>query len=475
MMQSSPYHPKSPIQNPKWYHHPKEDRPLTTRVILVRHGESSYNIERRVQGHCDESALTEAGRASAKQVGVALTDLPFQAIYTSPLQRAKETAEIIAAGLTAAPALQPTDDLKEVNLVLWEGLLFTEVAEKYPDEYRQWQKEPHLMRMAVPAADGTTIDFFPIPALYEQARQFWQTVLPQHAGQTILVVAHSGINRALISTAIGLTPDRYQSIQQSNCGISVLNFSGSLGDPVQMESLNLTSHLGDRLPKIRPGHTGPRLLLVRHGETDWNRQSRFQGQIDVPLNDTGRSQAQKAADFLQPVTLDRAVSSPMLRPKETAEIILQQHPHITLELNEFLVEINHGLWEGKYEAEIKQLYAQELADWHTRPETVQMPEGENLQQVWQRAEIAWKAIVTAAASRPEFTTVLVVAHDAINKAILCQVLGLQPANFWNFRQGNGAVSVIDYPDGADSAPILQAMNITTHLGSVLDKTAAGAL
>ena len=73
-------------------------------------------------------------------------------------------------------------------------------------------------------------------------------------------------------------------------------------------------------------------------------------------------------------------------------------------------------------------------------------------------------------------TVLVVAHDAINKAILCQVVGLGPEAFWRFKQGNGAVSVIDYPNGIDSTPVLSAANITTHLsGSILDKTAAGAL
>jgi len=68
-----------------------------------------------------------------------------------------------------------------------------------------------------------------------------------------------------------------------------------------------------------------------------------------------------------------------------------------------------------------------------------------------------------------------VAHDATNKTLLCHILGLPTDNFWNFRQGNGAVSVIDYPSGLNGVPVLQAMNITTHLGGVLDKTAAGAL
>ena len=72
-------------------------------------------------------------------------------------------------------------------------------------------------------------------------------------------------------------------------------------------------------------------------------------------------------------------------------------------------------------------------------------------------------------------TGIVVADDAINKVILCYLLGLSPANFWNIKQGNGAVSVIDYPLGKPEELVLQAINLTTHLGGVFDKTAAGAL
>jgi len=449
---------------------------LTTRIILVRHGESSFNVERRVQGHWDKSTLTEAGRSSALQVGDALSELKFDAVYSSPLSRAKDTAELILSRLKTPPAtpLQTTNNLKEINLVLWEGLLFTEVAERYPEEYHNWKYTPHQMRMTIPGPDGQPTDFYPVPALFEQAKDFWKELLPRHAGQTILIVAHSGINRALISTAAGLECDRYQSVHQSNCGINVLNFAGGWGDPVQLESLNLTAHLGQPVPKPKTGLKGPRFLLVRHGETNWNREKRFQGQIDVPLNDNGRAQSKQAADFLKSVPIQYAVTSPMLRPKETAEIILQYHPDVTLELEDNLREIGHGLWEGKLEAEIEQSYPGMLHQWQKTPETVQMPEGENLQQVWARAIDAWDRIVQTASDRPEPGTTLVVAHDAINKAILCYVLGLGPENFWTFKQGNGAVSVIDYSQEGEK-PVMTAMNITTHLGGVLDKTAAGAL
>jgi probable phosphoglycerate mutase len=449
---------------------------LATRVIIVRHGQSSYNSLKMIQGRCDESVLTEKGCEDARKVGAALSSLNFDAVYSSPLQRAKKTAEVILSYLPGAPEIRTPSNLMEIDLPLWEKLCKSDVKEKFPDDYRCWKERPHEFCMSIPTPEGIK-EHFPVLSLYEQAKEFWQEILPRHQGGTILIVAHNGINRCLLASALGIPPALYHSIQQSNCGINVLNFAGGLGELVQLESLNQTSHLGNPLPTPREENRGLRLLLVRHGETEWNRVSRFQGGIDVPLNDNGRQQGQKAAEFLKDVAIDFAVSSPMLRPKETAEIILQHHVNVKLDLQEALKEINHGLWEGKLEPEIRQEYPDLLHQWHIAPETVQMPEGENLQQVWDRAVAAWDAIVQSVElSDTELKTGLVVAHDAINKVILCHVLGLSPASIWSIKQGNGAVTVIDYPHGLEKAPILQAMNITTHLsGGVLDKTAAGAL
>ncbi|MFH7026487.1 MAG: histidine phosphatase family protein [Heteroscytonema crispum UTEX LB 1556] len=449
-----------------------------TRVIIVRHGQSTYNTEKRIQGRTDASKLTDKGRNDATLVGKALSNILFNAIYSSPLQRAKETADIICSSLTTdsgrSSVPQTSDKLLEIELPAWEGMITSSVKEKFSEDYRIWHEHPDQLRMLVKNGEETK-EHFPVLALYEQARQFWQEILSRHQGKTILIVGHNGINRALISTAVGISPSRYHSIQQSNCGISVLNFSGGLGDSVQLESMNQTQHMGETLPTLRPDHQGVRLLLVRHGETEWNRQTRFQGQIDVPLNDNGRQQSQKAGEFLKDIEIDFAVTSPMLRPKETAEIILGHHNRVKLELQDGLREISHGLWEGKLEKEIEQEFPGELQRWRIMPEQVQMPEGENLQQVWERSVAAWDSIVQAALTK-QLKTGLIVAHDATNKTLLCHILGLSAENFWNFRQGNGAVSVIDYPFGLNGLPVLQAMNITTHLGGgVLDKTAAGAL
>jgi phosphoserine phosphatase len=211
---------------------------------------------------------------------------------------------------------------------------------------------------------------------------------------------------------------------------------------------------------------------VRHGETDWNRQGRFQGQIDIPLNENGRAQAAAAGEFLRKVSFDRAYSSSMSRPRQTAEGILKHHAGVPLTSVSDLVEIGHGEWEGRLEEEISAGWAELLADWKRAPETVQMPGGETIHDVWDRSLRGWNSIAASLAAEE---TALVVAHDAVNKTILCALLGLTPADIWAVKQGNGGVTVIDYPNGADQAPVVVCLNQTAHLGGVIDRTAAGAL
>jgi phosphoserine phosphatase len=448
---------------------------LSTRVIILRHGQSSYNSQGRIQGRSDLSVLTDRGQADAKLTSTAFQGLVFDAAYCSPLQRARQTATTVLTELGQQACLQTDDRLLEIDLPLWETMLNQEVREQYAEQYQAWKNRPHELKMLLPQSDGDPQEFFPVLSLYEQATKFWQGIIPQHQGQTILIVAHNGINRALISTALGIPARLYHSIQQSNCGVTVLNFSGGWGENVQLESLNQTSHLGQKLPTFRPPNQGPRFLLVRHGETDWNRAGKFQGQIDVPLNDNGRNQASLAAEFLKTIEIDFAFTSPMSRPKETAQIILKDRLGLTLNEDADLREIGHGLWEGKFEAEIKAEYPGELERWQSHPESVQMPEGENLQDVWTRATAAWQKIIAQVGNQPQ--TGIVVAHDATNKVLLCNLLGLGLADIWKIKQGNGAVTVIDYPDGIEGQPVIQALNLTSHLsaGGILDKTAAGAL
>ncbi|MEB3219852.1 MAG: histidine phosphatase family protein [Nostocales cyanobacterium 94392] len=440
-----------------------------TRVIIVRHGQSTYNTERRIQGHLDESELTEKGQNDAVTVGRAINNILFDAIYCSPLKRAKQTAEIIyrqikanVANLDNIPPLQITDKLKEIHLPLWEGMLSSEVKAKFPEDYKLWQENPHKLRMLI-QNDQTSVEYFPILALYEQAQEFWQEILPQHQNQTILIVAHSCINRCLIQAANKISAGYMQHLHQSNCCINILNFAANGNDnlnqtKVQIESFNQTQHMGEFLPSLRPNHQGIRLLLVRHGETDWNQQSKYQGQTDIPLNENGKLQSEKLAEFLKDVSIDKTFSSSLLRAKQTAEIILKHHQGVNLELNDGLKEIIHGLWQGKLEAEIQQEFPGELQRWKETPENFKMPNGESLQQVWQRTIEVYQSILDTALTN-QLNTVLIVAHGVINQILLCHIFGLSSQNLWNFRQSNCCLNVIDYPKGKNGLPVVQAINI----------------
>ena len=230
-----------------------------TRVILVRHGRSTYNEQGRYQGSSDEAILTAKGRQDAFQTGLALKDIAVSALYSSPLHRTQQTAqEILAAFQFSHRRPVPItlhSDLKEIDLPQWAGRRYQEVREILSDDYRCWIERPHAFTMR----SGEALRW-PVQDLYAQAQQFWQQVLPRHAGQTILVVSHGGTIRALLATALGVPSSQFHALQQSNCGITVLN--ASLQQPACLAVMNDTSHLGEVLPKIKAGRQGLRLLLV---------------------------------------------------------------------------------------------------------------------------------------------------------------------------------------------------------------------
>ena len=444
---------------------------LATRVLLLRHGLSTYNVQGRIQGRDDDSTLTAAGAAMARRTGEALDGIHLDAVLSSPLRRAAHTAALVCdARSGATPAIAHDHDLLEVDLEPWSGCSLQQVMERWPQEERIWRAHPE--QFTLQRADGSS--YQPICELHQQARRFWRRLCQRHQGKTVLVVAHNAILRCVVLAALGLGPERFARLRLNNCALSVLNVQEAGGNgaaTVQVESFNSTVHLD---PVVTGPQRGGRILLLRHGETDWNRQSRFQGQIDVPLNATGRQQAQQAAAFLRQTPMKRAYSSPMARPRETAELVLEHHAHVPLIPDQGLLEIGHGLWEGKLEEEIQARWPQLLATWKAAPHQVVMPGpgGETIQQVSQRAVAAMERI---AQDLVDGDTALVVAHDAVNKAILCHLLGLSPAHIWSVKQGNGGVSVIDYPEGGSGAAIVYSLNLTGHLGGVLDETAAGAL
>lgn len=444
-------------------------RSVSLRLLLVRHGLSSFNQERRIQGRDDLSNLTDEGHEQARRLGQSLQEVSFSAVYSSRLQRAAATtASLLEAHGGQAPEVNFDDGLLEVDLEPWAGHSIDELTERFPEAYAIWKRRP--MELELQRRDGST--YQPLPELMEQARRFIADLLERHPADrddTVLLVGHNAILRCLMLVLLGEPENGFRRLRVDNTSLSVFNLRPGDGRPqVQIECLNSTTHLQPLPDKGKAA----RMLLVRHGETDWNKAGRFQGQIDIPLNDHGRSQAAAARDFLNEVSIDRAWSSTLSRPTETAKIILEAHPNVPLTQIDGLVEIGHGLWEGKLESEIRDGWSDLLDTWKRAPETVQMPEGETIQDVWARSVTSWGEI--ASSLQPD-ETVLVVAHDAVNKTILCDLLGLTPADIWAVKQGNGGVTVVDIAADPSQPAVVTCLNLTSHFGSVIDRTAAGAL
>lgn len=211
-----------------------------TRVILLRHGESTFNVLGLYQGSSDKSVLTEIGRRDARITGEFLQGIAFDAVYISSLKRAQETAKEILEVINVLPkAVFITDKLRENHLPNWEGLAFQYVRETFPEAYQLWKQRPHEFWMQI---DSET-RFYPALSLFARVQEFWHEVLPNNVGKTLLVVAHGGTNRALISTALGISPAFYHCFHQSNCGISIISFPDVSLASGQLEVMNLTHHI----------------------------------------------------------------------------------------------------------------------------------------------------------------------------------------------------------------------------------------
>ncbi len=198
------------------------------------------------------------------------------------------------------------------------------------------------------------------------------------------------------------------------------------------------------------------LLLVRHGQTDWNVEERFRGRLDVPLNETGIRQALytglRIAARWKPATL---YSSPLSRAVSTAEAIAEA-ASLKVEVLPALIDMDFGQWQGLSPDEVRVQWPDLLSAWHSSPHTVHMPGGESLDDVRQRCLTALGII----ASRHHGQTVVAVAHTDFNRVMLLVVLGLGNDRLWHLRQDTCAINEIEMENNDFT---LVTLNDTSHL------------
>ncbi len=201
-----------------------------------------------------------------------------------------------------------------------------------------------------------------------------------------------------------------------------------------------------------------KILLARHGETPWNAAGRYQGQIDIPLSEAGEVQAAKLGDRLRDVTITRAVSSQLTRARSTAEAALGESRKHILRIDPRFQEIAHGDWEGLLAQEIAERDPVTFQAWRDAPQTVQMPQGENLQQVLDRA---WEGLAAACDGLGKDDTLLVVAHDAVNRVLLCRIFGLGLDRLWSFRQAPTTLNLLE-GDDVDNLAVVRLNDCQHH-------------
>jgi alpha-ribazole phosphatase len=198
-----------------------------------------------------------------------------------------------------------------------------------------------------------------------------------------------------------------------------------------------------------------RLYLVRHGETDWNAARRYQGQSDIPLNQTGIQQARKIAGRLSKEKIDAIYSSDLNRARETAEQIAQPHK-LKVIADARWRELSFGDWEGLTYPEIQAKAPEELALWQSNLTQYAPPHGETLAQLAERVLPAFDELRALYAEQ----TVLIVSHGGPLQILLCHALGVGFQRHWQFSISQTALSILSlYTDGA----ILELFNDTSHL------------
>lgn len=197
------------------------------------------------------------------------------------------------------------------------------------------------------------------------------------------------------------------------------------------------------------------LILVRHGETEWNKLGRCQGVSDVPLNSTGRRQAEDIGRALKEEALSAVYSSDLIRAFETAEEIAKYHS-ISVQVDNDFREMDQGDFEGLDFDHIRANHSDVLKEWREKPETLRIPGGESLLEVQERA---WEAFIDLYKNY-ENKKIVVVSHNLTIITLLCKFAGKTLASFRDFIVQESSKSVVICNN---ESYYIDVLNDMTHL------------
>ncbi|HZT82547.1 MAG TPA: histidine phosphatase family protein [Gemmataceae bacterium] len=204
---------------------------MRTTLYLIRHGATEANLARppRLQGRRHNPPLARVGVRQAEATRDFLAIRPIDHCYCSPLLRAVQTAAIVAAPHGISPV--PLPELTECDIGRWEGLDWQTIRYLDAEAYQSFMANPGLF--GYPGGES-------FRDVYQRASAALEELLAQHAGESILVVAHHIVNRTYLAGLLGLTPDQARQVRLDNCGISVVVRDG---DETSVSTLNAAFHL----------------------------------------------------------------------------------------------------------------------------------------------------------------------------------------------------------------------------------------
>ncbi|HPK86915.1 MAG TPA: histidine phosphatase family protein [Atribacterota bacterium] len=205
-----------------------------------------------------------------------------------------------------------------------------------------------------------------------------------------------------------------------------------------------------------------RIILVRHGECQGNREGLFRGRSDFPLNENGFIQAKELGTELRKFEPVKIFTSPLSRAKETARIISKQC-HIEIEICEEMNNIKLGPWEDKAKDFIARQYPEQWAIWLSEPEKLVLTGMETLDEVQQRARKGLNNIIKNHAG----DTVIIISHRAVLKPLIASCLEMAKPYFWRIHMDTAAYSILHYDQLRGF--VLVQLNQNRHLGKYISE------
>jgi broad specificity phosphatase PhoE len=400
-------------------------------IVFLRHGESTGNASGVIQGR-GSSPLSELGRSQAEAAGRRLADDRFDVVVSSDMERAVETAQALGV------AFEQDAAWREMDLGAWDGVPLDELAMRFPDDFA-------ALRKGDPIKIGGTGESF--PEFTERIERAISALVSRNADR-VLVSTHGGVIERAVSIAIGLPASVSFAGRVSNTSLTTVSVDSAR---MRLDAYNDTGHLGPMAgwaaDRLEAGDSV--IALIRHGRTAANDTGVWQGHTDNGLDDEGRRQVRRLADWHG--GFDTLYASTLGRSIETAAMLRVDGSPVSIPE---LKELGMGAWEGHTVDEIKAGWPDLWEDIYERGvDERRGGHGETWSGMVERVSNALAGIAREHPGR----LVGAVSHGAAIRGFCSSLMGLDHAHRRGLRgPDNASISHVVFGRGG---PVLADYNI----------------